>query len=189
MASLLLSMIKTSNIEQIPFNLLHRKTFLACLYWVRLIISRRSDSSKQPLKGQICYDSHIFITHLIGTFNPLARLKKIQELAGWIRQPTLGRCPHCAPKAPGTNTLNSSVPYTQKKIWNQWPWFPSLMVELYLRLCERAFSFALSCKTEGAVTWSCEYQPSLNVVLGPLHGHMHDSYPGWPVKQFYFKSR
>lgn len=59
------------------------------------LLRRHLTLGRQSIKGQICNDSHIFIIHLILSFNPLAKFQKTQVLTGLIRQPTQVRFPNC----------------------------------------------------------------------------------------------
>lgn len=63
------------------------------------LLRRHLTLGGQSIKGQICNDSHIFIIHLILSFNPLAKFQKTQVLTGLIRQPTQGSFPNCRHEA------------------------------------------------------------------------------------------
>lgn len=61
----------------IPCKHKQQKPLLSSFYWVQVhYLQETSDSSRKSIKGLISNDSHIFITHLILSFNPLAKFQK-----------------------------------------------------------------------------------------------------------------
>ena len=61
----------------IPCKHKEQKPLLSRFYWVQVLyLQETSDSSRKSIKGLISNDSHIFITHLIFSFNPLVKFQK-----------------------------------------------------------------------------------------------------------------